>query len=61
MAINPQNANDPLYDLSGGWRAVYAALHVSTEIEPNPDRLAAATQSDRPLRYRRKHAQGVSS
>lgn len=61
MATNPQNANEPLHDLSAGWRAVSAALHVSTNIEPDPDRLAAVTRPDRTPRYRRKHRRGVTS
>lgn len=52
-------------DLSAGWREVFAALGCPTSITaqsaPDPDRIAAATRADRPRRYRRKHAKGVSS
>ena len=51
-------------DLSSGWREVYAALEVDSSIEPDdvaPDAIAAATRTDRPARYRRKHALEVTT
>lgn len=53
-------------DASASWRAEYAFNGVGTSIEPDVwgsarDRFAAATRQDRPMRYRRKHARGVSS
>lgn len=33
MTTETRTLHEPLYDLSGGWRAVYQVLHVSTDID----------------------------
>ena len=53
--VSPTDRDLAEHSPSTDWRGVYSWLHV------DPDQLAAATRSDRPARYRRKHRWGVSS
>jgi hypothetical protein len=49
---------------STGWRELYHILDVEPPDEPcnrPPDTLEAIARTDRPRRYRRKHARGVTT
>ncbi|WP_331235136.1 hypothetical protein [Natronorarus salvus] len=64
--FEPSDADEVGGDLSGEWKAVFGHLDAETSIEPEESsrdslRVLAATRSDRPERYRRKHRNGVTS
>lgn len=46
---------------STGWEDLCDLLSVDTDVEPPSDAIDAARRSDRPLRYRRKHALEVTT
>lgn len=65
-STDDRNASTTEADANASWRAEYAFQGADASIEPNVlgsarDRFAAATRSDRSLRYRRKHAMGVTT